>query len=103
MSTGSEIGGGVSKRAARLRTAIARRELRVLAIQLLGPLTILGGVVWAVAQPYRVSLAHTAEKGMYYVLVQGPLLVVLVGLAYAVVVAPGLVSDLREGERDPTG
>jgi hypothetical protein len=73
----------------------------VLAIQLLGPLTVLGGIVWAVAQPYRVSLAHTAEKGVYHVLVQGPLLVVLVGLVYAVLVAPGLARDLREAEHDP--
>lgn len=74
----------------------------MLAIQLIGPLTILGGVVWAVAQPYRISLAHTAEKSLYHVLVPGPLLVVLVGLAYAFVLAPGLMRDLREGERDPT-
>jgi hypothetical protein len=100
MSSGSEIGGGLSGRAARLRGAAARRELRVLAVQLLGPLTVLAGVVWAVAQPYRVSLAHTAERSVYHVLVQGPLLVILVGLVYAVVVAPGLVRDLRERERD---
>lgn len=96
MSTGSEIGREVSGQAARLRGASARRELRVLAIELLGPLTILAGIVWAVAQPYRVSLSHASEKGVYYVLVQGPLLVVLVGLLYAVLIAPGLVRDLRE-------
>ncbi|MCS7007448.1 MAG: hypothetical protein RMM28_08720 [Thermoleophilia bacterium] len=101
MSMGSGIGGEVSGRAAELRSASTRRELRVLAIELLGPLTILAGIVWAVAQPYRVSLAHTSAKGVYYVLVQGPLLVVLVGLVFAALVAPGLVQDLRaEGEGD---
>lgn len=100
MSTGSEVGGEVSKRAAR-RGEDARRELRVLAIQLLGPLTVLAGLCWAVAQPYRVSLASAAERSIYHVLVQGPLLVIAVGVLYAALVAPGLVRDLRESDRDP--
>lgn len=74
----------------------------MLAIQLLGPLTILGGVIWAVAQPYRLSLAYTADKSVYHVLVQGPLLVIAVGALYAVLVAPGLVRDLRESGHDPS-
>ena len=31
-----------------------RRSLRALAVELLGPVTILGGVVWAIFQPYRI-------------------------------------------------
>lgn len=73
----------------------------MLAIQMLGPLTILAGIVWAVAQPYRISLAHAAERSVYHVLVQGPLLVIAVGVLYVVLVAPGLVRDLREPDRDP--
>jgi hypothetical protein len=37
-------------------------------------------------------------KDVYDWLVQPPLLVVLVGLVFALGMAPGLVDDLREGE-----
>ena len=79
-----------------------RRPWRALAIQLLGPLTILGGLVWAVAQPYRIVLLDRAGQGIYDYLFQAPLLVVLVGLAFTFVIAPGLVEDLEFEElRDP--
>jgi hypothetical protein len=76
----------------------ARRTPRVVAIEALGPLTMLGGVVWAVAQPYRVALFHPAGKGLYDWLVQPPLLVVAVGLIFAALIVPGLVDDLRGEE-----
>jgi len=75
-----------------------RRTLRMVAIEALGPLTMLGGVVWAIAQPYRVALFHPAGKGFYDWLVQPPLLVVGVGLLFAAVIVPGILEDLR-GER----
>ena len=75
-----------------------RRSWRTLAIQLLGPLTIVGGVVWAVAQPYRIVLLDRAGQGIYDYLFQAPLLVVLVGLAFTFCVAPGLVEDLEAEE-----
>ena len=78
------------------------RPWRALAIQLLGPLTILGGVVWAIAQPYRIVLVDRAGQGIYDYLFQAPLLVMLVGLAFSFVIAPGLVDDLEaEDRRDP--
>jgi hypothetical protein len=77
---------------------IARRPARVLAIQLIGPLTIVAGFVWAVAQPYRIVLLDRAGHGVYDYLVQAPLLVVLVGLVFTLVVAPGLVEDLEVEE-----
>ncbi len=58
----------------------------------------LGGVVWAIAQPYRVALFHPAGKGLYDWLVEPPLLVVAVGLLFAAVIVPGIIEDLR-GER----
>jgi hypothetical protein len=76
----------------------ARRSWRALAIQLLGPLTIVGGVVWAVAQPYRIVLLDRAGQGIYDYLFQAPLLVVLVGLAFTFCIAPGLVDDLEAEE-----
>lgn len=63
-------------------------------MQLLGPTTILAGIVWAIAQPYRIAFLDPQGKGLYDYLVQPPLLVVAVGIAYALLIAPGLVDDL---------
>jgi len=86
------------------RQGVARRPWRALAVQLLGPLTIVAGAVWAVAQPYRIVLRDREGQGVYDYLFQPPLLVVLVGLLFAFVIAPGLIEDLEaEEQRDPTG
>jgi hypothetical protein len=87
------------------RQRVARRGLRVLAVEALGPLTVLGGIIWAFAQPYRVTFFYPDGKGFWDWVVQPQLLVVLVGLAFALVVAPGVVDDLESGERGdaPTG
>ena len=86
------------KAAARSR-ASRRRGIRVLAVEALGPLTVLGGIVWAFAQPYRVTFFYPEGKGFWDWAVQPPLLVVLVGLLFALVVAPGIVDDLESAER----
>ena len=78
-----------------LKESVARRTPRMVAIEALGPLTMLGGVVWAIAQPYRVALFHPAGKGFYDWLVEPPLLVVAVGLLFAAVIVPGILEDLR--------
>ena len=74
---------------------VARRTPRMVVIEALGPLTMLAGVVWAIAQPYRVALFHPAGKGFYDWLVEPPLLVVAVGILFAAVIAPGIIDDLR--------
>ena len=85
----------------------ARKTLRVVAIEALGPLTILGGIIWAFAQPYRVTFFYPDGKGFWDWAVQPPLLVVLVGLLFSLLVAPGLVDDLErartEREDAPSG
>ena len=81
----------------------ARPTSRAIAVQLLGPLTILGGIVWAIAQPYRIVLLDREGQSIYDYAFQSPLLVVLVGLVFTFVVAPGLVEDLAEEPRDPEG
>jgi len=91
MGVSSEVATGIPERD-------ERRSARVLGVQLLGPLTILAGIVWAIAQPYRIAFLHPHGKGVYDFLVQPPLLVVLVGAAFALLIAPGLVQDL-EGDR----
>jgi hypothetical protein len=82
------------------RPAVRRRSGRALAVQLLGPLTVLGGLVWAVAQPYRIALLDRADRDLYDYLLQAPLLVVVVGVLFAFAIAPGLVSDLEVQESD---
>ena len=77
----------------------ARKTARVLAVEALGPLVVLGGIVWSLVQPYRIVFFYPDGKSAFDWLVQPPLLVVLVGVLFAVVVAPGLADDLDdEGE-----
>jgi len=97
----SEIATSIPERAERRRRRVTRRQLRVLTVQLLGPLTMIAGVVWAVAQPYRIVFLDPDGKGLYDFLFQPPLLVVVVGLAYAVGIAQGLVEDLEAEGDDP--
>jgi hypothetical protein len=82
-----------------LEERTARRSLRMLVIDAIGPLTMLGGVIWAIAQPYRLAILHPDGKGFYDWISQPPLLVVVVGVFFATVIAPGIVEDLR-GERE---
>lgn len=98
----SEIATRIPEQAAPPRGAsVVRRQGRALAVLLLGPLTMLAGLVWAVAQPYRITFFHREDKGLYDYLVQPPLLVLLVGVVFALVIAPGLVDDLESEEHAP--
>jgi hypothetical protein len=73
-----------------------RRSTRALAVSALGPLTILGGVLWALTQPYRLTLLHPGGESFWWLVIEPPLLVVAVGLAFWLVVARPLVADLEE-------
>ena len=84
------------------RETVERRSLRVLAIESLGPLTILGGIVWTIFQPYRIVFVNRAGKGFYDYLVQPPLLVIGVGLLFTLAIAPGLIADLRSSRGSQT-
>jgi len=81
-----------------LEERTARRPLRMLTIDAIGPLTMLAGVMWAIAQPYRLAILHPHGKGFYDWLVQPPLLVLAVGVFFAAVIAPGITDDLRGDE-----
>jgi hypothetical protein len=78
----------------------ARTAARTLAIEAIGPLTVLGGIVWAIAQPYRVAFFYPDGKQFWDWVVQPPLLVVLVGLLFSFLVAPGVVEDLELAEHE---
>ena len=73
-----------------LRQVRTRRSARALAVLALGPLTMLGGVVWAFVQPWRVTLLHPHGEGFWW-------LVVAVGVFFAIL-AYGIVRDLEESE-----
>ena len=80
------------------RAAVRRRSARARAVSALGPLTMLAGVVWAFLQPYRVTLLHPHGQGFWWLAVEPPLLVVLAGVVFALLVAPGLIEDLEAEE-----
>jgi hypothetical protein len=81
-------------RAARARTRTA--TVRLALISSLGPAAALGGAVWAVLQPYRITLLHPHGQGFWWLFVEPPLLVVLAGLLFHAIVARPLVDDLKE-------
>jgi hypothetical protein len=73
-----------------------RRSASARAVAAIGPLTMLGGVVWAFLQPYRLTLLHPHGEGFWWLVVEPPLLVIGVGVVFALFVAPGLIEDLEE-------
>ena len=81
-----------------LKARTARRSARALAVSAIGPVTIVGGLAWAFVQPYRITLLHPRGQGFWWLVVEPPLLVMLVGLLFAVVVVPGLLEDLEAVE-----
>ena len=52
-------------------------------------LTIVGGLVWAVAQPYRIVLLDGDGRGLYDYLFQAPLLAIAVGVLFTLAIATG--------------
>ena len=82
----------VSELEAPLQRATARTRI----VSAVGPVTALGGVIWALVQPYRITLLHPRGQGFWWLVVEAPLLVVAVGLFFHFVVVPGLLEDLEE-------
>ena len=76
--------------------ARGRRTTRARAVTSLGPLTAFAGAVWAIVQPYRITLLHPFGQGFWWLVVEPPLLVVLVGLLFHFLVLPGLLEDLED-------
>ena len=72
----------------------ARRSARARALRVLGPLTVLAGVVWAIVQPWRVTMLHPVGQGFYWLLIEPPLIVIAVGVAFWIFVGNALLEDL---------
>jgi hypothetical protein len=64
-------------------------------VALLGPLTVVAGIIWAIVQPYRLTLLHPRHQGFWWLAIEAPLLVVFAGVVFAVFVARPLVADLE--------
>ena len=77
---------------------IQRRGVRAHTVSLLGPLTILGGIVWALVQPYRITLLHPYHQGFWWLLVEPPLLAAAAGLFFDRAIARPLLEDLEESD-----
>ena len=74
------------------RTRLTRPQI----VSLLGPVTSTAGIVWALLQPYRITLLHPRGQGFWWLLIEPPLLVVIAGIVFSVVVARPLLADLEE-------
>ena len=84
--------------ASRVETARgARRSARAVAVLAIGPVVVLGGLLWALIQPYRITLFDPAGQGFWWLLAEPPLYVIAVGVVFHMAIAPGLVADLERG------
>ena len=68
---------------------------RVRLISLIGPSVIAAGSIWAILQPYRVTLLHPWHQGLWWLVFEPPLLVVAAGLIFMTLVARPLLADLE--------
>jgi hypothetical protein len=78
--------------------ARAKQSRRHTAVSALGPLTALAGLIWALVQPYRITLLDPHAHSFWYLAVQPPLLVILAGAVFHFWVVPGLLADLEDVE-----
>jgi hypothetical protein len=65
-------------------------------VVLLGPTTVAAGVIWAIVQPYRLTLLHPHGEGFWWLVIEPPLLVMLAGVIFALFVARPLLEDLED-------
>ncbi|HKC22696.1 MAG TPA: hypothetical protein VKB64_09310 [Gaiellaceae bacterium] len=59
-------------------------------------MTALAGAIWAIVQPYRITLLHPHGQGFWWLFVEPPLLVIAVGLFFYFAIVPGLLEDMGE-------
>jgi hypothetical protein len=78
------------------RVAVRHRTVRARLVWGLGPATMLGGVLWAFLQPYRITLLHPHGQGFWWLVIEPPLLAILAGIVFAFLVAPGVIEDLED-------
>ena len=64
-------------------------------VSLVGPAISAAGLIWAILQPYRLTLLHPHGETFWWLVAEPPLLVIVVGLLFALLVARPLISDLE--------
>jgi hypothetical protein len=84
------------------REAPRRRSARAYILSAIGPVTAAAGVVWAILQPYRLTFLHPHGQGFWWLVAEPPLYVVLVGVLFRLLLAPGIVADLLPAEESET-
>lgn len=82
---------------------VRHRNARATIVSLLGPATVAAGLIWAILQPYRLTLLHPHGQGFWWLVVEPPLLVAVAGLFFAFVVARPLVADLERHDLGGNG
>jgi hypothetical protein len=75
-------------------TAVTR-STRARVVSLLGPTTVACGLIWGILQPYRLTILRPRGQGFWWLLAEAPLYVMLVGLLFRLLLAPGIVEDIR--------
>ena len=75
-----------------------REDRRIQILSFVGPATSAAGVIWAILQPYRVTLFHPRGQSFWWLVAEGPLLVVGAGVIFALLVARPLLTDLEQGD-----
>lgn len=84
-----------------LRASRTRRhDRRIQVLSFVGPATSAAGVIWAILQPYRLTLFHPAGQSFWWLVAEPPLLVIAVGIVFSILVARPLIADLEA--RDAT-
>ncbi|MES1248704.1 MAG: hypothetical protein ABUS54_13635 [Actinomycetota bacterium] len=78
---------------ARERSRVA--SLRPKLVLGIGWTAVVAGILWAVVQPWRLTILHPFHQGFWWLLAEPPLYVVVAGLVYRFLVAPSLVRDLE--------
>jgi hypothetical protein len=79
-----------------LEAPVQRTATRARIVSALGPATALAGIIWAIAQPNRLTLLHPRGESFWWLVVEPPLLVIAVGLLFHFLVLPGLLEDLED-------
>ena len=80
--------------------AHTRRYHRVAhVVSFVGPAIAAAGLIWAILQPWRLTLLHPHGQGIWWLLSEPPLYVVVVGLLFRFLLAPSIVEDIELSER----
>jgi hypothetical protein len=65
-------------------------------VSAIGPTVVAAGLIWAILQPYRLTLLHPRGQSFWWLVIEPPLLVMGAGVVFALLVARPLLADLEE-------